>query len=97
MLEELLEIPAHDEACRDCQRATGSSFAAGMNFPIAAVQVEGDLLGHRKCLGKPIYRHFCPNCGASVICTVEVRPYIIGLPAGTLDEPAVFVSTYESF
>ena len=85
--------------CRDCQRATGSSFAAGMNFPIAAVQVEGELKTYSVIgsSGKPIHRHFCPNCGTWVTCTFEVGPGFIGLLAGTLDEPVAFEPIYESY
>src|SRR3954451_8629728 len=54
--------------CRDCQKFTGSAFATLVAVPKEAVTIDGtrqpfSSLGGS---GKPILRHFCPRCGASL-------------------------------
>lgn len=41
-------------------------------------------------------RHFCPNCGSSVLGE-PYRSGMINVMAGTLDEPSIFVPTTEVF
>ena len=55
--------------CHDCQKFTGSAFAAVIGLPKSAVTVTGALKGFTKRgdSGKPIRRLFCPECGASVM------------------------------
>src|SRR4051812_16362905 len=46
--------------CLDCRKHTGSLFHASAIFPEDAVTIEGET---RDFGG----RHFCPNCGSSVV------------------------------
>lgn len=77
--------------CRFCQRATGSpyfmepiyeeeafSFAAGAPT-IYEHRSEGS--------GKLIRIHFCDRCGTKLMYTFERFPGVVGIFAGTLDEP----------
>ena len=74
--------------CHDCQKFTGSAFAAVIGLPKSAVTVTGALKGFTKQgdSGKPINRMFCPECGASVMDQAEAAPGIVMIQAGTLDD-----------
>jgi hypothetical protein len=74
--------------CHDCQKFTGSAFAAVIGLPKSAVTVTGALKGFTKQggSGKPINRMFCPECGASVMDEAEAAPGIVMIQAGTLDD-----------
>ena len=74
--------------CHDCQKFTGSAFAAVIGLPKSAVTVAGTLKGFTKQgdSGKSITRLFCAECGASVMDEAEAGPGIAMLAAGTLDD-----------
>jgi len=65
--------------CRDCQKFTGSAFAAVIGLPKSAVTVTGALKGFTKRgdSGKPTERLFCPECGASVMDEAEAAPGLV--------------------
>jgi hypothetical protein len=54
--------------CRDCQKFTGSAFAALVRVPKEALTIEGTLKTFTSIggSGNPILRHFCPECGSSI-------------------------------
>jgi hypothetical protein len=81
--------------CRDCQHFTGTAFGAGMFFPTSAVSIQGELkVFHAKgSSGQLVHRHFCPDCGSSVVVTGDKFPDAMVIQAGTLDDPAQFVPT----
>jgi hypothetical protein len=74
--------------CRDCQKFTGSAFAALVRANKEAVTIEGTLKTFTSLggSGNPILRHFCPECGAEEPGT---RPGMIILNVGTFDDPTV--------
>jgi hypothetical protein len=77
--------------CRDCQQATGSAFAAGMLVPQNAVTITGnvtyyDVTGDS---GSIIGRGFCPICGSRLFSKPPI-PELIGIMAGSLDDPSWF-------
>jgi hypothetical protein len=76
--------------CRDCQKFTGSAFAAVIAWPKAAVAVTGTPKGFAKHgdSGKPIERFFCPDCGASIMDEAQALPGMVMIAAGTLDDPS---------
>jgi hypothetical protein len=49
--------------CRDCQKFTGSAFAALVRVPKEALTIEGTLKTFSSLggSGNPILRHFCPR------------------------------------
>src|SRR3954452_2865549 len=51
--------------CRDCQKFTGSIFAALVRVPKESLTIEGTLKIFTSIggSGNPILRHFCPECG----------------------------------
>ncbi len=76
--------------CRDCQKYTGSAFAAVVALPKSALTVSGEMKSFTKAgdSGKPIARLFCPECGSSIIDEGEIMPGVVMIGAGTLDDPS---------
>jgi hypothetical protein len=85
--------------CRDCQRANGSAYAAIVAVPKAAVQLRGELRYHRVVgvSGKAAERGFCPTCGSQVTMKLERLPDILGLQAGSLDDPSLYSPMMDVF
>jgi hypothetical protein len=78
--------------CRDCQKANGAAFAAIMALPRAAFQIRGTPSYHgvAGASGKLVERGFCPSCGSQVTFKAEVLADVIGVQAGTLDDPSIY-------
>ncbi len=76
--------------CLDCQKRTGSAFAAQARWPDDSVTVEGISAtweriadsGHRAT-----YR-FCPTCGSTVAYIIEGWPGVTAIPLGAFADPA---------
>ena len=85
--------------CRDCQRANGSAYAALMIVPKDAVRIEGEPQYYKikSNAGNLTERGFCPTCGSQVIFRLEGRPHVLGLQAGSLDDPSLYSPTMEIF
>ncbi len=47
--------------------------------------------------GKPILRHFCPECGSSIAEETENAPGRVVLNIGTLDDPKSVTPAFEIF
>jgi hypothetical protein len=47
--------------------------------------------------GKPMLRHFCPECGSSICQEPETRPGVVVLNVGTLDDPKSMTPAREIF
>ena len=77
--------------CRDCQKFTGSAFAALVRVPKEAMTIEGALKTFSSIggSGNPILRHFCAECGSSIAEESAMRPDTIVLNVGTFDDPTV--------
>lgn len=77
--------------CRDCQRATGTAFAAGILIPRNAVTITGDVKYYDVIgdSGGIISRGFCPNCGSQLFTKPSIRE-LMGILAGSLDDPSWF-------
>jgi hypothetical protein len=75
--------------CLDCQRRSGSAFAAQARWPEDQVTVTGEAKtwervadsGHRAT-----YR-FCPNCGSTVAFVIEGWPGVVAVPLGLFADP----------
>jgi len=78
--------------CRDCQRATGSGFAAAVLVPISAVKISGEVKYHEVTgdSGAIVRRGFCSNCGARLFGQPAAAPDILDIMAGSLDDPSWF-------
>jgi hypothetical protein len=78
--------------CRDCQRATGSAFAAAVLVPVSAVSISGEVK-YYEVVGDSdaiVRRGFCPNCGARLLGKPTASSNLIGIMAGSLDDPSWF-------
>src|SRR5256885_11035279 len=77
--------------CRDCQKFTGSVFAALVMVPKEALTLSGSLKTFAGAggSGKSILRHFCPECGSSIAEEPGTRPGMVILNVGTFDDPTV--------
>lgn len=87
--------------CLDCQRRSGSAFAAQARWPAAAVRVEGDRrtwtpIGDG---GGAATFSFCPDCGSTVCYTAAFMPDHIAVAIGAFADPhfpGPTVSVYET-
>lgn len=95
--EPVLSILCH---CRDCQRSTGSGYAAesgvlesGFSFVKGTPRyyaVSGDS-------GNTVRRGFCPDCGSPLVASSSGRPGFLAIQAASLDDPAVFHPTHHVY
>lgn len=85
--------------CRDCQRASGSAYAAVVTVPKAKVQMQGEPRYHKVIgrSGKAVERGFCANCGSQVALKLERLPDLLGLQAGSLDHPSIYRPAMDVF
>jgi hypothetical protein len=85
--------------CRDCQRASGSAYAAIVAVPKPAVQIKGQLHYHKIVgrTGRATERGFCPSCGSPITVTSERRPDVLGLQAASLDDPSTYKPVMDVF
>jgi hypothetical protein len=80
--------------CRFCQRATGSTGMVEPIFPKHSYAVTAgsetiySLISEGS--GKQVHVHFCSTCGTKVRLSFERFADIIGVYAGTFDEPNWF-------
>jgi hypothetical protein len=75
--------------CLDCQRRSGSSFAAQARWPDAQVEFSGEA---REWLtvgesGRWFRSRFCPECGATIAYTIEAMPGLTAIPVGAFADP----------
>jgi hypothetical protein len=77
--------------CRDCQYIGAGSGTVNVFFPSETVKVEGALADYtnRAESGNLMHRQFCPTCGTPVFTQSEARLHMIGVRAGTLDDPEI--------
>ena len=76
--------------CKNCQKVTGTAFAAVVALPKPALNVQGALktFNDRGDSGKTLFRRFCPECGSSVMDEAEAMPNVVMILTGTLDDPS---------
>ncbi|NQV84721.1 MAG: GFA family protein [Rhodospirillales bacterium] len=73
--------------CTFCRRASGAAFLTWMTIPSA---------GFAYTLGEPaiygsspgVERHFCGDCGTSLLFRAEAHPEEVDVTAASLDNPA---------
>lgn len=77
--------------CRDCQRATGTAFAAAVVVPRDAVTITGEVkyFAVTGDSGQLIKRGFCPNCGSRLF-GMRATANFLSIMAGSLDDPSEF-------
>jgi hypothetical protein len=85
--------------CRDCQRANGSAYAAIMAVPASSVQMRSAPRYYTVTggSGAAVERGFCEVCGSQVTIKIGRRPDVLGLQAGSLDDPSLYKPTKDLF
>jgi hypothetical protein len=75
--------------CRDCQKVGAGSGTVNVFFPSEALRLDGALADYvnRADSGNVMHRRFCPACGTPVTTQSEARMHLVGVRAGTLDDP----------
>jgi hypothetical protein len=88
--EPLRMVQCH---CRDCQRTSGGAYVAVVIVHADAVKIlKGELRFHPmpSSRGGNIHRGFCVDCGSPVLSKFDYAPQIVGIRAGSLDDPGWF-------
>jgi len=75
--------------CLDCQKRSGSAFAAQARWPDDRIEVSGQARtwvsvgdsGHRATF------RFCPDCGSTVAYVIEGWPGVTAVPLGAFADP----------
>lgn len=77
--------------CRLCQYLGAGSSTVNVCFPSNAITIEGEMKDYSNVAdsGNVMHRRFCPNCGTGLFSEAEIRPHLIFVRAGTLDDPEV--------
>ena len=74
--------------CQNCQRQTGSPFAAFLAVPLSALQVEGKLKQFndtQTVSGNTVERYFCSECGSPCYVRVARAPNTAYVFSGLFD------------
>jgi len=85
--------------CLDCQRRSGSAFAAQVRFHEAKVRIEGPTRTYRRTndSGKVATFDFCPECGTTIAYRLEDMEGLVAIPLGTFADPAFPPPAYSNF
>ncbi|HUI91913.1 MAG TPA: GFA family protein [Chitinivibrionales bacterium] len=77
--------------CAACQKATGSAFAVVAGLNKADFTVSGGKMSTYEHVGDSSTtsrRYFCPKCGSGVYSENPLRPGMVTIRAGTLEDAA---------
>ncbi|MDF7774124.1 GFA family protein [Sphingomonas sp. AOB5] len=85
--------------CLNCQRRSGSAFAAQARFPVERVKTSGEtrvwtISGDS---GGRSFHHFCPECGSTGWFVNEPYPETIAVPLGNFAEPGCYTPTFSVY
>ena len=77
--------------CRDCQKLGAGGPAVSAAFKTASVTIAGALSDYASTAdsGNKMHRRFCSKCGSHLFSEAEVRPHLIFIRVGALDDPTV--------
>jgi hypothetical protein len=77
--------------CRDCQYLAAGSGTVNAFFPSEALTVTGPTQAYTSVAdsGNVIRRRFCPSCGTPLFTAADVRPHLVGVRVGSLDDPNI--------
>jgi hypothetical protein len=78
--------------CRDCQKRSGGGHSSFLVFPKAMVKLTGPVKYHGTTAdsGNIATRGFCAECGSQVVGFTSGFPEMLGIMAGSLDNPSLF-------
>lgn len=77
--------------CRDCQHLAAGNATVNVIFPSDSITIAGETrtFSGQADSGNLLHRRFCPECGTPLFSAAEVRPHLIIVRAGTLDDAAI--------
>jgi hypothetical protein len=77
--------------CLECQKRSGSAFAAQARWPEDQVEVIGEFREWSKVgdSGGRATFHFCPQCGSTVAFSNDRMPGMITIPVGGFADPTL--------
>ena len=86
--------------CFECQKRTGSAYAAQARFSIDKVSISGDCKDYTRTgdSGSKITFSFCTDCGSTMFYKFRDLPEVIIIPLGVFEAPefpAPSISVYE--
>ena len=74
--------------CLNCQKRSGSAFAAQVRFPAAQVTTAGEARTYTATGDNgAAHFHFCPDCGCTVYYSNDSIPGTIAIALGAFDDP----------
>lgn len=84
--------------CLDCQKRSGSAFAAQARFPADSVTIAGtsNHYAHTGHYGVARF-HFCPDCGSHLFFRHDDAPETIAVPIGMFADPHAFTPTVQVY
>ena len=85
--EPAMVIACH---CTECQRRTGSVYGVSGYYTAEQVKPSGPETIYVRAggEGRKIANHFCPSCGTTLYWTADLQPGMVGVAAGTFNDPA---------
>lgn len=78
--------------CRDCQKLSGGAYIPTLFVPENLVTISGEVKYYEKNgdSGHRVRRGFCPTCGSQLFGKPELVPGVLGIRAGSFDNPALY-------
>lgn len=94
--EPLMTAVCH---CKNCQKQTGTSFSLLVAVPRNDFTVNGKtkIFQDTGDSGKPVNRHFCPECGSPIYSDVTALEDRLFVKAGTLDDASALIPAAHIF
>ena len=84
--------------CKQCQKTTGSAYSATLFFPIQSVKIQGETKSFSAAgESKTTTIVFCPSCGTQLLTKPGTMSQLIGVRAGTLDNPSLYKPSADIF
>lgn len=85
--------------CLECQRRSGSAFAAQVRFPEETVTLAGPAASydHAGGSGRVATFLFCPTCGATIAWRNEGMEALVALPLGAFADPSFPAPNYSVY
>ena len=77
--------------CRLCQYLGAGGGTVNACFKSESFTIHGVVSDYSNIAdsGNVMHRQFCPTCGTPLFTAAEARPHVIGVRAGTLDDPGI--------
>lgn len=85
--------------CRDCQRISGGGYVSTFFVPENSVAITGEVKYFDKNgdSGHRVRRGFCPTCRSQVFGKPEIVAGVLGIRAGSLDNPELYHPTMDIY